>query len=226
VGNYDTTGHFDSSPGLFIADTAGFYEIHLWLEDNLGNVDFANSASDTMLYDNSPPFGCEASSPAISGDTAFTVSWSAGSDTGSGVSGIYDIRYKDGDTGSWIDWIVGFSGSDSVFEGVHEHIYYFEARTYDNAGNPEPFTSTAESETEVDTTYSGPGYIPGDANNSGDVNGLDVIYLVRYLKGIGPPPDPYLGGDANGSCTVNGLDVTYLVNFFKGGDPPFAGNCD
>jgi len=225
-GDYDTTGHFDGPPGNYIADFTGTHAIHLWLVDGLGNVSCSNSASDTMLYDGSPPYDCETSSPAVSGELFFTVSWSEGADTGSGISGVYDVRYKDGETGSWIDWIVGFSGLDSVFTGLHQHIYYFEARTYDVAGNQEPFTETAESQTEVDTAYTGPSYIPGDANNSGDVNGLDVLFLVSYLKGTGPPPDPYLGGDANGTCTVNGLDVTYLVSFFKGGDPPFAGNCD
>jgi hypothetical protein len=223
--DYDTTGHFNLPPGAFVADTTGIYAVNLWLVDNLGNVDYTNSASDSMLYDGSPPYGCEASSPVISAELEFTVSWSDGSDTGSGISGVYDIRFKDGDTGSWNDWILGFSGTDSAFAGVQGHTYYFEARAYDIAGNIEPFTGTAESQTEVDTTYTGPGYIPGDANNSGAVNGLDVIFLVNYLKGNGDPPDPYLGGDANGSCTVNGLDVTYLVSFLKGGDPPFAGSC-
>ncbi len=68
-------------------------------------------------------------------------------------------------------------------------------------------------------------YIAGDANNSGSVNGLDVVYLVNYFKGGGPPPVPYLAGDANGTCDVNGLDAVYLVNFFKGGPYPFRGNC-
>jgi hypothetical protein len=67
-------------------------------------------------------------------------------------------------------------------------------------------------------------FIPGDANGNGQLNGLDVIYLVNYLKG-GPPPMPYLAGDANGSCNVNGIDVTYLVTFFKGGAYPIRGDC-
>jgi hypothetical protein len=66
----------------------------------------------------------------------------------------------------------------------------------------------------------------GDANGSGQTNGLDVTYLVSFFKGGPPPPDtctcsPYSGlyakADANGNCSVNGLDVTYLVGFFKGG---------
>ena len=75
-------------------------------------------------------------------------------------------------------------------------------------------------------THTGPTYLPGDANGSGDVTGLDVVFLVRYFKGMGPAPDPLLRGDANGSCTATGLDVTYLVRYFKGiGPAPQYGNC-
>lgn len=68
-------------------------------------------------------------------------------------------------------------------------------------------------------------YLAGDANGSGFVNGMDVVYLVYYLKGNGPPPDPLLSADANGDCEVNALDVIYLVTYFKGGPEPFLGNC-
>ncbi len=68
-------------------------------------------------------------------------------------------------------------------------------------------------------------YLAGDANGSGFVNGLDVTYLVAYLKGYVPPPDPILSADSNGDCEVNGLDVSYLLAFFKGGPAPFLGSC-
>jgi hypothetical protein len=68
---------------------------------------------------------------------------------------------------------------------------------------------------------------PGDANANGVTNGLDVTYLVNYLKGLGPAPDPLLAADANGNCSTNGLDVTYLVNYLKGiGPAPLRGQCD
>ncbi len=223
--DYDTTGHFDSSPQSFLADTVGMYSIFLWLIDGLGNLSYANSGFDTMLFDNSQPYGCEANSPDTTSDPTFLVSWSEGSDSGSGVSGFYDVRYKDGEAGNWVDWITGFSGLDSAFTGVQNHSYFFEARTYDFAGNQEPFSGIAETQTVVDTSYTGPPYIPGDANGSGSVNGLDVTFLISFLKG-GPAPDPLLGGDANGSCNVNGLDVTYLISYFKGGPAPFGGNCE
>ncbi len=69
-------------------------------------------------------------------------------------------------------------------------------------------------------------YVVGDINGDGTTNGLDVVYLVNFLKGGPPPPDicdcPPHGDfmvtvDVNGSCSINGLDVTYLVGYFKGG---------
>jgi hypothetical protein len=63
--------------------------------------------------------------------------------------------------------------------------------------------------------------VRGDANSSGALNGLDVTYLINYLKG---GPSVCLGclceGDANNSGSVNGLDVIFLVNYFKGGPAP------
>jgi parallel beta-helix repeat protein len=68
-------------------------------------------------------------------------------------------------------------------------------------------------------------YVIGDINNSGNYNGLDVVYGVAFLKG-GPSP-PYIcectsgnfwyaSGDVNGSCNYNGLDITYGVSYLKG----------
>ena len=70
------------------------------------------------------------------------------------------------------------------------------------------------------------GFVPGDVNNSGSVEGGDVTYLVRYFKGIGPAPvSPILRADANGDCSVLSADVIYLVSYFKGGETPLRGNC-
>lgn len=72
-----------------------------------------------------------------------------------------------------------------------------------------------------------PLYIPGDANGDKNVMGNDVIYSVRYLKGLGPPPPDscwndstsnwlYSASDTNGNCSFQGSDITFLVAFFKG----------
>jgi carboxypeptidase T len=66
--------------------------------------------------------------------------------------------------------------------------------------------------------------LAGDANDNGLLNGVDVIYLVNFLKGRVPAPDPIELGDANGDCLTNGADVIYLVNYFKGGALPIPCN--
>jgi hypothetical protein len=69
-------------------------------------------------------------------------------------------------------------------------------------------------------------YYAGDANGSGQINGLDVVYMVSYFRNTVPAPTPILAGDANGDCATNGLDVVYLVNYFRGTGPkPFYGDC-
>jgi len=68
-------------------------------------------------------------------------------------------------------------------------------------------------------------YLAGDANRSGFVNGVDVAYLVAYIKGYGPQPYPILAGDANGDCVTNAMDVSYIIDYCIGGPEPFLGNC-
>ena len=80
-------------------------------------------------------------------------------------------------------------------------------------------------------------YVPGDINNSGIANGVDVSYGVNYFKGFGPPPpvecpdcpNPgetlYGAGDVNANCEFNGVDITYFVNYLKGIGPEL-GYCE
>ncbi|UCD93739.1 MAG: dockerin type I repeat-containing protein [Candidatus Zixiibacteriota bacterium] len=62
----------------------------------------------------------------------------------------------------------------------------------------------------------------GDADGSGEVNILDVSYLVGYLYREGHPPRyAYLSGDADCSGNINLLDVTYIVNYlYRDGPEP------
>jgi hypothetical protein len=83
-------------------------------------------------------------------------------------------------------------------------------------------------------------YLPGDVNRTGEANGVDVVFMVNYFKGLGNPPQErcppcenigdnmlYPQGDVNGSCAWNGVDVTYFVNYLKGVGPAlsFCANC-
>ncbi len=67
---------------------------------------------------------------------------------------------------------------------------------------------------------------PGDPNNNGIINIIDVSYLINALYHSGPDPIPYAicQGDANTDCIINIIDVSYVINnLYRGG--PVPGNC-
>jgi hypothetical protein len=66
----------------------------------------------------------------------------------------------------------------------------------------------------------------GDINNDKQITGADVIYAVRYFKGLGLAPAEscfvysmnsyfYTSGDVNADCYFRGSDITRLVAYFK-----------
>jgi murein tripeptide amidase MpaA len=61
----------------------------------------------------------------------------------------------------------------------------------------------------------------GDADGSGGVDIDDVVFLINYIFGGGPAPDPLEVGDADCSGGVDIDDVVYLINYiFSGGNAP------
>ena len=78
-------------------------------------------------------------------------------------------------------------------------------------------------EIPVTLTVGGISYLPGDANNDGEVNSTDLVYLSVYLFAGGPQPVPYYAGDCNGDCDVTMADLQYLANYlFAGGPEPIG----
>jgi hypothetical protein len=67
--------------------------------------------------------------------------------------------------------------------------------------------------------------ICGDANGAGGdpaVDIDDIVYLINYVFGGGPAPDPIQSGDANcsgGDPSVDIDDIVYLINYVFGGGP-------
>ncbi len=60
----------------------------------------------------------------------------------------------------------------------------------------------------------------GDADGSGNWSIGDAVYLINYIFGGGPPPDPPSNGDADGSGGISIGDAVYLINYIFGGGPP------
>jgi len=67
---------------------------------------------------------------------------------------------------------------------------------------------------------------PGDVNNDGVVNVLDVTYLVDFLYRGGPAPPVIANADLNGDCCIDWRDIQYMIFFiFMGGPPPVDCTC-
>ena len=66
-------------------------------------------------------------------------------------------------------------------------------------------------------------YLCGDADSNDLVNIADVVYLISYVFGGGPAPQPLSAGDADCDGLVNIADVVYLIAYiFGGGSEPCA----
>lgn len=65
---------------------------------------------------------------------------------------------------------------------------------------------------------------PGDANNNGVLNILDVTFLIGYIYKGGPQPPCMAEADANGDGKINILDITRIIGFlYIMGIPPVCG---
>jgi len=65
---------------------------------------------------------------------------------------------------------------------------------------------------------------PGDANKDGNVNILDVVFIINYkYKNGTAPPTPELA-DPNNDCEIDILDIVYIINYkYKNGPEPELG---
>lgn len=69
------------------------------------------------------------------------------------------------------------------------------------------------------------GWLCGDADGNELVNISDAVYLITYIFGSGPAPDPLLAGDADCTGIVNISDAVYLIAFIFGGGPAPCADC-
>jgi hypothetical protein len=68
-------------------------------------------------------------------------------------------------------------------------------------------------------------YLCGDADGNDIVNISDAVYLIAYIFGGGPAPDPLLAGDTDCNEIVNISDAVYLIAYIFGGGPEPCEGC-
>jgi hypothetical protein len=81
-------------------------------------------------------------------------------------------------------------------------------------------TDDADAQFEMTITLHIREYSCGDADGNGVTNVSDAVYLISYIFGGGPPPDPLLSGDLDCNGIVNVSDAVYLIAYIFGGGPP------
>ena len=75
----------------------------------------------------------------------------------------------------------------------------------------------------ISLSSGGRDFMCGDVNDSGDINILDITYLINYLYRAGPAPPYPEAADVNFDGTINIMDITYLINYlYRGGPDPYC----
>ncbi len=96
------------------------------------------------VVDETPPVATVNPLPPVSPPT-FTVSWMGDDGDGAGIA-YYDVQYRV-DGGEWELWQNAVTVTEPIFAGMAGHVYEFEARAVDVAGNVEPFNDLPEAAT-------------------------------------------------------------------------------
>ncbi len=65
--------------------------------------------------------------------------------------------------------------------------------------------------------------LPGDADGNGQVSIGDAVFIINYIFGGGPAPDPLSLADADCSGGVSIGDAVYIINYIFGGGPAPCG---
>ncbi len=161
-----------------------------------------------------------------------TLHWTAPGDDGStGRASRYDLRARPAPYGpidSQVEWDqahqfsneptpapAGQMDSMTITGFLPGSQYYLCIRTYDEVNNISDFSNALLTGGSIPNIF-----IAGDVNNSGRVDGLDVVFLVSSMKGRCAVPEPQLRADINGLPGVNDLDVAYLRAYLSGGPAP------
>ncbi len=69
------------------------------------------------------------------------------------------------------------------------------------------------------------GLLCGDADGGGSISIGDAVYIINYIFGGGPAPDPLVQGDADCNGVVSIGDAVYIINYIFGGGPAPCASC-
>jgi hypothetical protein len=119
-----------------------YYQFRVTPKDRAGNVGAPSEPVADTRSDLVAPVVTFAPTSGIDSPT-FRVHWSGDDGGASGVVS-YDIQYRAGETGSWINWASNTQESFRDFDGEYGWWYFFRGRAQDLAGNEGEFPANAQ----------------------------------------------------------------------------------
>jgi hypothetical protein len=134
---YSTAKSFELAAG------GGTKEVSVRYQDKVGDI--SEWYADTIILDTAPPNSTVSTLPVSQTVVSFVVAWHGEDPTpGSGI-GTYDVQYRVGHSGEWVNWLVDIvQTSDTFGPAVPTSLesgqtYFFRCRARDNPGNVEPY---------------------------------------------------------------------------------------
>lgn len=190
------------------------YKFRSIATDNSGNVESKTSADTSTTIDTISPETTFTLS-RYSSEMNFTVTWN-GTDATSGMKN-YTIQVQD-NGGVWTNWTgyIKTTTTSGNYTGINGHTYGFRAKSIDNAGNVETYTSLADALITIDAeapSQSGDFYAPyGDLNNYPYVASFTTSDSIAV--GINFTDSNVLNSGFNGGlkCIVNIINSTSSSN--------------
>jgi hypothetical protein len=189
---------------------------------------YAGGNGDTStIIDPNPPQSAVKRLPEYGTTARFTVEWT-GTD-GAGGAGIlnYDIQVRDG-AGPWTDWLSATTATSSEYDGQQGHMYRFQARSRDRAGNIEDYPGgEGDAKTTVDTTPPS-GTVSDDGAETSSAIGLHATLqftdaesgIAGYEYRVGTSRDGSdivrATGTADADLTIAGLNLSVGPVYYVG----------
>jgi hypothetical protein len=133
----------------FRGENGKTYQFRIRAYDKSGNASVTpfNGQIITRI-DALPPSSIVESLPDTS-PSSFLVRWSSYDNADGPNTALFDVQYREGDSGAWVDWLGGTAGTAALFSGKPGMTYQFRVRAQDYAGNRSEFPSAPQATTKT-----------------------------------------------------------------------------
>lgn len=152
LGNSDWTDwllNTSQTAAQFSGENGKIYNFRARAVDKAGNIGKYSDNAQTTTRINILPPSARVASLQVQSPSVFLVRWSGFDSVDGSDNQIFDVQYKDGDNGTWQDWISSTPATAAVFKGEAGHTYYFRCRATNYAGLRSDYSDTPQASTTV-----------------------------------------------------------------------------